>query len=178
MKVAFILYVDWAPITARGTFGGVRALFNTAAFPRTSVFIGVFDRITSLEAHFMPCLADRMALFVESDILRGIFGGCCPAVEINQRIHIPAFQHFISRNVVMGGIEADKFWGKTQEIAPEIVSCEEEIFAVMAFGIGKLHEEREIDLKDIISGSEHVQSMPEIPCFLSLSHPQLASNSE
>ena len=97
----------------------------------------------------MPCLADRMAFLVESDILRGIFGGCCPAVEINQRIHIPAFQHFISRNVVMGGIEADKFWGKTQEIAPEIVSCEEEIFAVMAFGIGKLHEEREIDLKDI-----------------------------
>ncbi len=65
----------------------------------------------------------------------------------------------------MGRIEADIFWRKSEGIPSEIVNCVEEIFAVMAYGIRKLHEQWQIDLQGIISGIEHVQSMSEIPCF-------------
>lgn len=144
-EVSFILYVDRAPIAARGAFGGVRAFLNTAAFPGTSVFMGIFNRVISPGAHFVPSPADRMSFLVESDILRGIFGGFFPAVDVDQRIHIPALQQFISRDVVMGRIEADIFWGNSEGIPSEIVNCVEEIFAVMAFGIRKLHEQWQID---------------------------------
>lgn len=65
----------------------------------------------------------------------------------------------------MSRIEADVFVGKSEGIPSEIVNCVEEIFAVMAFGIRKLHEQWKIDFEGIISGTEHVQSMSEIPCF-------------
>ena len=121
-EVSFVLYVDRAPIAARGAFGGVRAFLNTAAFEWASVFMCIFDRVISPGAHFVPSPADRMAFLVESDILRGIFGGCSSAVDVDQRIHIPALQQFISRDVVMGRIEADIFGRKPQGIPSEIVN--------------------------------------------------------
>ena len=41
-EVSFILYVDRAPIAARGTFGGVRAFLDTAA--HFSVFVKSFSK--------------------------------------------------------------------------------------------------------------------------------------
>lgn len=72
-ELSFILYVDRAPIAARGAFGGVRAFLNTDAFPGTSVFMSILDWIISPGAHFMPSLADRMSFLVKSDIRRGVF---------------------------------------------------------------------------------------------------------
>lgn len=43
-------------------------------------------------AHFMAGFADGMAVFVERDVVRGIFGGFCPAVNVNQRIYVPVFR--------------------------------------------------------------------------------------
>lgn len=139
--------------------------------------MGSFDRVISPRTHFMPCSAERMTLLVESDILRIVFGGCRPAVDIDQLVHITVLKQFISRNVVMGGIETDIFRGKAKTIPSEIVNCVEEIFAAMAFGIRKLHERGEIRFQGIVSSTEHIQSMSEIPCFLSLSHPHPASGS-
>ena len=139
-EVSFILYVNRASIAARGAFGGVRAFLNPVTFQRTSVFMCIFGRVISPGAHFVPSPADWMAFLVESDILRGIFGGFCPGVDVNQRIHIPSLQQFISRDIVMGRIETDIFGRKPQGIPSEIVNCVEEIFTVMAFGIRKLHE--------------------------------------
>ncbi len=44
-QVAVVLYVNGAPITARGTFSGMRVFLNAAVFQRTAVFMCIFDRI-------------------------------------------------------------------------------------------------------------------------------------
>ncbi len=44
-QVAVVLYVYGAPIAAWGTFGGILASLNAAAFQRAAVFMGVFDRV-------------------------------------------------------------------------------------------------------------------------------------
>lgn len=91
-QVAVVLYVNSAAITARGTFSGMWAFLNAAAFQRASVFMCVFDRVISPWTHFMAHFANGMAFLVESDVVRGIFGGFCPAVNVNQRIYVPVFQ--------------------------------------------------------------------------------------
>ncbi len=109
-QVAVVLYVNGATVAARGTFSGMRAFLNAAAFQWAAVFMGVLDRIISPWAHFMACPAERTAFLVESNVIRGTCGSFCPAIDVNQRIHVPAFQQFISRDVVVCGVKADIFW--------------------------------------------------------------------
>ncbi len=82
-QVTVILNVNGAAIAARGTFSGMRAFLNAAAFQWAAVFMGVLDWIVSPWAHLVACPAKRMALLAESDIIRGIFGGLCPAVDVD-----------------------------------------------------------------------------------------------
>ncbi len=46
-QVAVVLYVNGATVAARGTFSGMRAVLNAAAFQWAAVFMGIFDRIIS-----------------------------------------------------------------------------------------------------------------------------------
>ena len=71
--------------------------------------MGIFSGIVPLWAHFVACPAKRMAVLVESDIIRGVIRGLCASVDVDEGIDIPAFQQFISRDVVMGGVQADIF---------------------------------------------------------------------
>ena len=48
----------------------------------------------------------------------------------------------------------------------EIVNGKEEVFAVMAPGISKLHQEREVGFQDAAVAARHVQYVPEIPVAL------------
>ncbi len=155
-QVPFVLYIDGTPIAAWGALGGMRTLLNPAAFERAAVFMGIFARVISPWTHFVPRPAERMAFLVESDVIGAVFRRFCPAVDVNQCVHVPMFQQFISRDVVVCGIEADVFGGKAKGIASEIVNGIEEIFAVMVPGTGKFHEQGEIYFKGIISGTEHV----------------------
>ncbi len=138
-QVAVVLYVNGAPIAARGAFSGIWTFCNAAALQRAAVFMCIFDRIISPWTHFVPCFAKRMAFFVKRDIIRGVFGRFSPAINVNERIYAPMFQQFISRDVVMCGVEADIFWRKAKNIAPEIINGIEEVFAVMAACAGELH---------------------------------------
>lgn len=149
-QVAVVLYVYGAPIAAWGTFGGMRAFLNTAAFQRAAVFMGVFDRVIPPWAHFMARPAKRMAFLAESDAIRGIWGRVCPAVDIDQCIHVPAFQQFISRDVVMCRVKADIFGGKPKNIAPKIINGIQEVFAVVTARAGKLHQQRKFNFQSIV----------------------------
>ncbi len=153
------LYIDGTPIAVRGALGGMRALLNPAAFERAAVFMGIFDRVIFPWVHFMPCPAERMAFLVESDVIGGVFRRFCPAVDVNQCVHVPMFQQFINGDVVVCGIEVDVFGGKAKGIASEIVNGIEEIFAVMALGIGKFHEQGKIYFKGIIFGTPFPRSV-------------------
>jgi hypothetical protein len=139
-QAAMVLYVNGAAITAFGTFASVGTCSNASAFPWTAVFMCVLGGIISPRTHFVSGSADGMAFPAEGDVTRGVFGRFCPAVDVNERIDVPAFQQFISRDVVMGGVKADIFWGKAKNIAPEIVHGEEEVFAVMAACAGEIYQ--------------------------------------
>lgn len=69
----------------------------------------------------MPSPAEGMAFLVEGDIIRGIFRSFRPAVDIDG-IDVPVFQEPVSRDVVMRGVEADVFGGKSKTIAPEVIN--------------------------------------------------------
>jgi len=114
----------------------------------------------------MSCFAKRMSFFVESNVIGGIFGRFCPAIDVNQRIHIPVFQQFISGDVVMCGVQTDIFGGKTKSIASEIINCIEEVFAVMPAGTGEIHQQGEFHFQLVVPGAEHIERMPEIPDFV------------
>ncbi len=72
-QVCMVLYVDGAPIAARGTFCGMRAFLDAATFQRAAVFAGVLLGVIPPWAHFVPCPAERMAVLVESDVIGGVF---------------------------------------------------------------------------------------------------------
>lgn len=144
----------------------MRAFLNAATFQRAAVFMGIFNRIISPGAHFMPRFTKWMAFLAESDVIRGVFRRFCPAVDVNQRIHVPVFQQFISRDIVMCRVEADIFWRKAKNIAPEIINGIEEVLAVMAACAGELHQQGEFDFQRIVPAAEHIQRMPEIPCVV------------
>lgn len=110
--------------------------------------------------NFVARPAEGMAVFIEGNVIRGVFGRLCPAVDV------PVFQQLISGDVVMGGIKADIFWGKAKTVAAKVVYGKEEIFTVMAFGIRKFQENGEFGLKPVISAAEHIESVTEIPVFV------------
>lgn len=110
--------------------------------------------------------AERMAILVKGNVIRGIFRRLCPAVDVDEGVDIPVFQQPVSWDVVMGGIKADIFRGKAKAAASKIIYGKKEIFTVMAFGIRKFEEDGEFNLKGIIPGAEHIKCMAEVPVLV------------
>ncbi len=65
------------------------------------------------------CPAERMAFLVESDVIGGVFRRFCPAVDVNQCVHVTMFQQFISGDVVVCGIEADVLGERPKALRPK-----------------------------------------------------------
>ena len=131
-------------ITALGAVLFKETGIDPAAFQRAAIFMSLFDRIVSPWAHFVPGPAQRMSLFIESNVIRCVFGGCCPSIDINEGIDIPMLQQFIGRDIVMGGVQTDVFRGEAKGMAPKIIHGIQEVQAVMAAGLGKLKHERKL----------------------------------
>lgn len=55
----------------------------------------------------MACLMKRMDVFIKSVVIRSVFRGLCPSIDVDQRIDILSFQQLISGNIVMGRAKAD-----------------------------------------------------------------------
>ena len=83
--------------------------------------MGLFDRVISPGAHFVPGPAQGMSLFVEGNIIRCVFGRFCPPIDINESIDVPILQQFISRDIVMGGVQADVFGSEAKGMTSEII---------------------------------------------------------
>ena len=80
-----------------------------------------------------------MTRFIKSNVIWCTFRRLCAPVDINEGIDIPAFQQFISGDVVMGGVKAYVFGRNAKGIAAEIINGKEEVFAVMAARVSKFH---------------------------------------
>lgn len=91
-QVTAVLYVDSTPIAAGRAFFSMGTGSNATTSEGAAVFMRVFDRVISPWAHFMSSPAERMAVFVESNVIRRIFRSLGATININQRIDIPAFQ--------------------------------------------------------------------------------------
>lgn len=155
-EVGMMFDVNRPAITAFGTFLFMRAGTDPAAFQRAAVFMGLFYWVVSPWAHFVPCPAQRMPLFIESNVIRCVFGRFCPSVDINESIDIPMLQQFISREIVMGGVQADVFRSESRGMASEIIHGIQKIQAVMAAGLRKLKHERKFYFLLVISVRKHV----------------------
>ena len=165
-EVTVILYVDGAAIAAGGTCSGMGAGIYASTFQRAAVFMCILYGIITPWAHFMPGRTEGVPGFIKSDVCGGIFRRLCPAVDVNQRIDIPAFQQFIGWDVVMCGVKADIFRGQPAQMPSEVVNGIEKIFTVVAFSTGKLHQKREFNFQAVVSAAEHIQGMSEKPCFI------------
>lgn len=126
----------------------------------------ILDRVIAPGAHFVARPAEGMAVFIEGNVIRGVFGRLCPAVDVDERVDVPVFQQLVSRDVVMGGIKADIFWGKAKTVAAKVVYGKEEIFTVMAFVVRNFQENGEFGLKPVIPAAEHIECVPKIPGFV------------
>ena len=84
-------------------------------------------------AHFAACLAKQMAVFVESDVIQGVFRGLCPPADVDERIDIPAFQQLISRDIIMCGVQQTFFGEMPKALRPKLSMVYEKGFP---FGIG------------------------------------------
>jgi len=82
-QATVVLYVNGMPVAAQGTFNGMRAFPDTAAFQWAAVFMGVFGWVISPWAHLVACPAKRMAFLAASDAIWGIFRGFHPAVNVD-----------------------------------------------------------------------------------------------
>ena len=165
-QAGMVFNVDSTPITAGRTFRFIWAGTDASAFEGAAVFMCIFHRTVSPRAHFMPGPADRMPFFIESDVVRGISRRLCPPIDINKGIDIPAFQQFISWNVVMRRVKAYIFRWNTKSITPKIIYGIKGVFTAMPACTGKLHQKGEFDFECIVPGAEHVKGMPEVPCFV------------
>ena len=134
-----VLNVDGAPIVSWGAFRFMGAGTDPAASEGAAVFMRVLNGVIAPWAHLMPGRAYGMAGFVEGNVIGGIFRRRCPPVDINEGIDIPAFQQFISGDVVMGGVKAYVFGRNAKGIAAEIINGIEEVFAVMAARVSEFH---------------------------------------
>ena len=67
-QVTVFLYVNSASIAAGRAFFGIGAGGGASAFEWTAVFMGIFYRIVSPRAHFMPCLAQRVSRFIKGNV--------------------------------------------------------------------------------------------------------------
>lgn len=63
-------------------------------------------------------------------------------------------------------VKADIFWGKSKNIAPEIIHGIEKVLAVVTARTGEIHQQREFDFQRIVPAAEHIECIPEIPGLL------------
>lgn len=152
-----VFYVDRASVTAGGTLSFIRTGRDAPTLERAAVFMCALYLVISPRVHFMPCPAERSAVFVERNVRRCIFRCFGTSVDI------PSFQQLISGDVVMGGIQADILREKPIGIAPEVIHGIEEVLTVVVFCTGKFHEEGELGLQPAVPAAEHVEVLPEIP---------------
>ncbi len=66
----------------------------------------------------------------------------------------------------MCGIKADVFGGQSGAVSAEVINGIKKVFAVMASGIRKFHQERRFNFQAVVPAAEHVQGMPEKLCFI------------
>ncbi len=66
----------------------------------------------------------------------------------------------------MCGAKADIFWGQPAQVPSEVVNGIEKVFTVMVPCAGKFHQKREFNFQPAVPAAEHVQGMPEKPCFI------------
>lgn len=165
-QVGMVLDIDCAPIASGGAGSGKRAGANTPAFQWAAVFMGILYGVIAPGDHLMVGAAERVSLFVESNIIRGIIRRLCAAIDIDKGIDIPAFQEAVSRDVVMGGIQTDIPWEKPVRVTPEIINGIKEVLAVMPPCAGEVHQEGELNPELCIPGTEHIKGMPEIPAVI------------
>lgn len=145
-QVTMVLYINGAAVVSRGTRFRVRAGVDASAFERATVLACILDGVVSPGAHFMPRHAQRVSLLVKGDIPGGVWRGLRPAVDVNQRVDAPTVQQLVSRDVVMGRVEADVFRGEAGGVPPEVVNGVKEALAVVPPRLRELHRYREFDL--------------------------------
>lgn len=104
----------------------------------------------------MPGPAQRMPFFIESNVIRCVFGGFCPPIDINESIDISMLQQFISREIVVGRVQADVFRSEATGMTAKIIHGIQEVQAVMTAGLGKLKHERKLHFLAVISVGKHV----------------------
>lgn len=126
----------------------------------------ILDRVIPPGAHFVARPAEGMAVFIEGNVIRGVFGRLCPAIDVDEGVDVPVFQQPVSGNVVMGGIRADIFGGNAKAVASKVVYGKKEIFTVMAFGVRNFQKDGEFGLKAVIPAAEHIECVPKIPGFV------------
>lgn len=170
-QVGMVLDIDCAPIASGRAGSGKRAGANTPAFQWAAVFMCILFGVIAPGDHFMSGPAERVPLFVESNIFRGIVRRLCAAIDIDKGVDVPAFQKAVGCDVVMGGIKADILWEKPVSITPEIINGIKEVPAVMPPCAGEVHQQWEFNLELCIPGTEHIKGMPEIPAFISAVQP-------
>lgn len=145
-QITMVLYINGVTVVPRGTRFCVRAGVDASAFERATILACILDGVVAPGTHLMPCHAQRVSLLVKGDILGGVWRGLRPAVDVNQRIDAPTVKQLVSRDVVMGRVEADVFWGKTEGMPPEVVNGVKEVLAVVPPCLRELHHYREFDL--------------------------------
>lgn len=164
-QVSEVLYVDSAPISARGAGFSIRAGVDASALKWAAVFVSILDGIVPPGNHLMPRPAERMPQFVKSNVRRCVFRRLCASIDINESIDIPVLQQLVGRKIVMSRIQTDIFRKKPIGTASESINGIKEIFAVMASGTGKVYEDGELYFKVAVSGTEHVKGAAKKPSF-------------
>ena len=71
-QVSMVLDIDCAPIASWGAGSGKRAGVNMSAFQRTAEFMCILYGVITPGDHPMSGPGDRVSLFVESNVIRGI----------------------------------------------------------------------------------------------------------
>lgn len=79
----------------------------------------ILDRVIPLGAYFVSRLAEGMAVFIEGNIIRGVFGSFCPAIDVDESIDVPVFEQLVSGDVVMCGIKTDIFGERPKQLRPK-----------------------------------------------------------
>lgn len=123
----------------------------------------ILDGIISPGTHFETGFAYGMPIPVKRNVIRCRGRIFRPGIDINEGIDVKVLEKFIGWDVIMCGIKADILRKKSIGISSEIIENKEEIFAVVTAGFGEFHHDGEFDFEGIVSGAEHIKSMPEIP---------------
>ena len=166
-QVAMVFNIDCPSIELSATaLLFIRAGFNPSAPERAAVFMGILHRVIAPGYHFLIVTAERRPVFIESDIIRGIFRSFVPAVDVYERVDAPAVQKPVCGDVVMGTAWTDVFWQRCFVVCFEVVDGIQEIDAVMAAPRSKRKGQREVYFKRIVAAGQDVKVVPVEPCLL------------